>query len=350
MHAISISRWVSGAALVLLVACGGNDGPPPSPPEQSSGQEPQSAADPVIQPVTTPEILPVTTPEIPPVAPLPPIPPPIELEIQSYTDLVYSIRPNEGGQFTDDETKAEELVAPTLSLRLDIHVPPGANASTQRPLLLWIHGGGLVEGGKSVLKPFALTYARAGYIVAMADYRLSPRLARDWSLYEHVMRQAVEDTMNAVRWLRVHAADYDIDPDRIALLGYSSGGAVVLTHAIAADELETAISDFPGISSRVSGVVSTGATLVNDMWDSDAVLHYDESDAQVMLMHPNPYDPVTRTTWDSNVLPSKARIDAAGNRCDAVEQPDGTHMADITYGGAYSSSIDPFLQRVLRLP
>lgn len=345
MHAISISRWVSGAALVLLVACGGNDGPPPGSPstnEQHSDQETQSAADPVI--------LPVTTPEIPPVVPLPPIPPPTELEIQSYTDLVYSIRPNEGEQFTDDETKEEELVAPTLSLRLDIHVPPGANASTQRPLLLWVHGGGLVEGGKSVLKPFALTYARAGYVVAMADYRLSPRLAGDWSLYEHVMRQVVEDTMNAVRWLRVHAADYGIDPDRIALMGYSSGGAVVLTHAIAADELETAVSDYPGISARVSGVVSTGATLVNDLWDSDAVLHYDASDAQVMLMHPNPYDPVTHTTWDSNVLPSKARIDAAGNRCDAVAQPDGTHMADITYGGAYSSSIDPFLQRVLRLP
>ncbi|HEV8691377.1 MAG TPA: alpha/beta hydrolase [Ideonella sp.] len=271
-------------------------------------------------------------------------------EIQSHTDLVYSTRPNEGEQFTDDETKSQELTAPTLSLRLDIHVPPGASATTPRPLLLWIHGGGLVEGGKSVLKPFALTYARAGYVVAMADYRLSPRLARNWSLYNHVMGQAAEDTMNAVRWLRVHAAEYGIDTQRIALMGYSSGGAVVLAHAIAADELDTAVSDFPGVSSRVSGVVSTGATLVNDHWDSDAMLHYDATDAQVMLMHANPNDPVDHTTWDGNVIPSKARVDASGNRCDAVAQPDGTHMADITQGGAFSSSIDPFLQRVLRLP
>ncbi len=271
-------------------------------------------------------------------------------DIVSHTDLVFSVRPNEGGQFSDDETKAQELAAPTLSLRLDVHVPPGANASSRRPLLLWIHGGGLVEGSKGVLKPFALTYARAGYVVAMADYRLTPRLAGNPTLYEHVMRQAAEDSMNAVRWLRVHAADYGIDPDRIALMGYSSGGAVVLTHAIAADELDTAVSDQPGVSSRVSGVVSTGATLVNTAWDSDAVLHYDAKDAQVMLMHADPNDPVTHTTWDGNVLPSKSRVDTSGNRCDAVAQPDGSHMADITQGGAFSTSIDPFLQRVLRLP
>jgi len=312
MQLISIARAVPTAALVLLVACGG--GGEPAPGRMFTTQQYSDS------------------------------------QIRSHTDLVYSTRPNEGGQFTDDETKAQELTSPSLSLRLDVHVPPGADASARRPLLLWIHGGGLVEGGKSVLKPFALTYARAGYVVAMADYRLSPRLAGDSSLYEHVMRQAAEDTMNAVRWLRVHAADYGIDPDRIALMGYSSGGAVVLTHAIAADELDTAVSDHPGVSSRVSGVVSTGATLVNDAWDSDAVLHYDAADAQVMLMHANPNDPVTHTTWDGNVLPSKSRVDAAGNRCDAVAQPDGSHMADITQGGAYSSSIDPFLQRVLRLP
>lgn len=271
-------------------------------------------------------------------------------DIRPYTDLVYSTRPNEGDQFTDDETKAQELTSPVLSLRLDVHVPPGASKASRRPLLLWIHGGGLVEGGKSVLKPFALTYARAGYVVAMADYRLSPRLAKNWSLYEHVMRQAAEDTMNAVRWLRVHADGYGIDPDRIALMGYSSGGAVVLTHAIAADELDTAISDYPGVSSRVSGVVSTGATLVNDLWNSDAVLHYDASDGQVLLMHANPHDSVMHTTWSENVLPSKARVDASGNRCDPVAQPDDSHMADITQGGPYSTSIDPFLQRVLRLP
>lgn len=271
-------------------------------------------------------------------------------QIRSYTDLVYSTRPNEGGQFTDDAIKTQELASSMLPLHLDIHVPPGADAGSRRPLLLWIHGGGLVEGSKSVLKPFALTYARAGYVVAMPNYRLTPALAGNGLLYEHVMRQATEDTMNAVRWLRVHAAEYGIDPDRIALVGYSAGGSVALTHAIAADELDTVVSDHAGVSSRVSGAISTGATLVNTAWNSDAVLRYDATDAQVMLMHANPDDPVTHTTWNGNVLPSKSRVDASGNRCDAVAQPDGTHMADITQGGPFSSSIDPFLKRVLRLP
>jgi acetyl esterase/lipase len=314
MHAMRrVGRLVAFSMAALLASCGSSGGEEPTGPMYKSQQYRDS-------------------------------------EIRSHTDLVFSTRPNEGGQFTDDATKAQELTSPMLPMRLDVHVPPGANASNRRPLLLWIHGGGLVEGSKGVLKPYAMTYARAGYVVAMSNYRLTPAMAKNWSLYDHVMRQASEDTMNAIRWLRVHAADYGIDPDRIALMGYSSGGAVVLTHAIAADELDSAVSDFPGVSSRVSGVVSTGATLVNTLWDSDAVLQYDAADAQVMLMHANPNDSVDHTTWEGNVVPSKSRIDASGNRCDAVAQPDGSHMGDLTQGGAYSSSIDPFLQRVLRLP
>src|SRR5689334_22719712 len=115
MRLLSIASAACGAALLTLTACGGGSG----------GDDSKRG------PLYTSQRY-------------------SDSQIRSYTDIVFSKRPNEGGQYTDDETKSQELSAPELSLRLDVHVPPGADKSTRRPLLLWIHGGGLVEGSKAV--------------------------------------------------------------------------------------------------------------------------------------------------------------------------------------------------------
>ena len=55
----------------------------------------------------------------------------------------------------------------------------------------------------------------AGFVVASADYRLS---------HEAHFPAQLHDAKAAVRWLRDHAADYDVDPDRIYAWGDSAGG------------------------------------------------------------------------------------------------------------------------------
>lgn len=99
-------------------------------------------------------------------------------------------------------------------LHLDIFAPEQKDRKP-RPAVLLIHGGGWASGEKSQQAPLAQQLASRGYIAATVEYRLSP---------EAQYPAAVHDLKAAVRWLRAHANDYKLDPNRIGVLGCSSGG------------------------------------------------------------------------------------------------------------------------------
>ena len=80
------------------------------------------------------------------------------------------------------------------------------------------------------------------------DYRLTPRFR--WPAQIH-------DIKCAIRYLRAHAAEYRIDPDRFAVLGDSAGGHLALMAGLtdAKDGLEGTSCGDPKVSSRVQAVV-----------------------------------------------------------------------------------------------
>jgi acetyl esterase/lipase len=90
-----------------------------------------------------------------------------------------------------------------------------------RPLVIYVHGGGWQGGqprqaGAFVDFPHVLAdIAASGYVVASVSYRLSG---------EARFPAAVQDVKLAVRWLRVHAAEYGIDTQRVIIWGASAGG------------------------------------------------------------------------------------------------------------------------------
>ena len=104
--------------------------------------------------------------------------------------------------------------------RLDLYLPatPAAAGAAQnaRPLVIWVHGGGW-EGGSKHDCPAKPLLAR-GYAVASVGYRLSSQA---------VFPAQIEDCKAAVRWLRAHAGEYGIDPQRIGAWGASAGGQLV---------------------------------------------------------------------------------------------------------------------------
>ncbi|TDM08841.1 MAG: hypothetical protein C4K60_05570 [Ideonella sp. MAG2] len=269
-------------------------------------------------------------------------------QITEYKDVKYSTRPNGGGQYTSERTKAEEKTAPTLTLLMDIWVPPNASASKLQPAVIFIHGGGFVAGSKEANRQKALSYAQAGYVAASINYRLTPNNDVDAETRLRAMVQASEDTANAVRYLKANAATYRIDTTRMATIGGSAGGALSLSNAVSGDELKDTVSDYPGVSAKVAAAVSTGATLIDSLADTSTVLRYDASDTPVQLFHANPTDPVTGATWASHVLTTQKLINDSGNTCQVVDHGTG-HTVDLDLGGSWWPTVQSFLWPKLRL-
>ncbi len=97
--------------------------------------------------------------------------------------------------------------------RLDLYLPPH---ETPLPLIIWVHGGAFRAGSKDDYIP--AEYLAEGYAVAAVNYRLS----------QHALWPAqIVDCKAAVRWLRSHAGDYGLDPQRFAAWGSSAGGHLV---------------------------------------------------------------------------------------------------------------------------
>lgn len=273
-------------------------------------------------------------------------------EVREYGDVAFSTRPNwNGAQYTSDRRKAQEVGTDRLTLLMDVWVPPNATATTPMPLVIFVHGGGYTQGGKEERADDATGYARAGFVTAAINYRLTPDNTDSAELRTAAIVQASDDLLNAVRYLKVNAATYHIDTSRIAIVGTSAGGGLALVGAIEGDPdvLAGTSSDFPGISSHVAAVVSTGATLIDPMFDSDPLLHYDRNDAPVLLFHTTPQDQTTGATWDGNVVPTKQRIDASGNSCTTIPTPDAPHTVPLGIDSKWWPTVRDFLWSQLSL-
>ena len=101
-----------------------------------------------------------------------------------------------------------------VSLTFDAAFPKPSEHE-RLPAVIFIHGGGYSHGSKSQGMPVITALAEGGYFAATINYRLAD---------EAVFPAAVYDCKAAVRYLRAHADDLAIDPDRIGLFGHSVGG------------------------------------------------------------------------------------------------------------------------------
>jgi acetyl esterase/lipase len=99
---------------------------------------------------------------------------------------------------------------------LDLFVPPEAK-SQPVPVVVWIHGGGWVTGGKK--SRMSLKLVPRGFAVANIEYRFSNEAIWPAQMY---------DCKAAIRWLRAHANQYNLDPKHIGVWGASAGGQLVL--------------------------------------------------------------------------------------------------------------------------
>ncbi|ASN06750.1 alpha/beta hydrolase [Virgibacillus necropolis] len=89
------------------------------------------------------------------------------------------------------------------------------------PLIVYIHGGGLVWGSRNDINQEQISlYNQAGFSVCSIDYRLAP---------ETKLPEITEDIQDALIWLKEKGREkFDIDPERIAIIGSSAGAYLAL--------------------------------------------------------------------------------------------------------------------------
>jgi acetyl esterase/lipase len=104
-----------------------------------------------------------------------------------------------------------------VSLKLDILRPKKAPAEPM-PVVVYIHGGGWKGGSKNNMPGPCTVLAQRGYFCASVEYRLSQVAP---------FPAQIEDCKCAIRFLRAHAKQYNIDPNRIGVWGHSAGGHLV---------------------------------------------------------------------------------------------------------------------------
>jgi acetyl esterase len=101
-------------------------------------------------------------------------------------------------------------------LTLDASIPDGPGPF---PAAVLVHGGGWVAGDKQQYITYIFEpLSQAGFAWFSINYRLAPRFQ---------FPAPADDTEQAIRFVKSHAAEYKIDPQRIALIGESAGGHLV---------------------------------------------------------------------------------------------------------------------------
>ena len=127
---------------------------------------------------------------------------------------------------------------------LDLYAPK--NLDRPAPAIVFIHGGGWSGGGKREYFVYAVDFAKMGYVTASITYRFTN---------EAPYPAQVQDSKCAIRWLRAHAAEYHVDPNRIAVMGGSAGGYLALMVAYTNDPALEGDGGYADQSSGVQAVV-----------------------------------------------------------------------------------------------
>jgi pectinesterase len=136
------------------------------------------------------------------------------------------------------------------NLMLDVFSPKNKQNA---PCLIIIHGGGWRSGDRTHHHEMAKVLASRGYVVVTPSYRLSTH-----SLYP----AAMVDAKTAIRWTRANAKSLGINPEKIAMAGFSAGGQMAALVGSTNDEtIYNKSETLKNISSKVASVIDIDGIL-----------------------------------------------------------------------------------------
>jgi acetyl esterase/lipase len=204
----------------------------------------------------------------------------------------------------------------TVTLKLDVYSPTG-DTITNRPAVVWVHGGSFSSGDKTSpeLVDEATTLAKEGYVNVSINYRLSPSgcsASVPTASCVQAIIDATHDAQAAVRFLRATAGTYGVDGNRIAIGGTSAGAITALD--VGSSPNDPGTSGNPGYSSAARAAVSlSGAKIFGPE---------DAGDAAILLFH-GTADPLVPYQWAVNTV-NEAK--AAGLQAELQTWPGAGHV------------------------
>lgn len=201
---------------------------------------------------------------------------------QYCNDLNYFIQPRftEVNVSTIPFSYVTNLNGNVDTLRMDIYQPNG-DITAQRPVIVWLHGGSVLQQQRGDIAVLCRLFAKRGYVCAAIDYRQRPPLSRSEDTFRLSLLQGVHDCKAAIRTLRTLQHTYRLSDTNFLLGGRSEGAIVAMTAAMldTTDSIsmvyQQAIrqvgglegaSDTLGVSAAVKGVFNLSGGIPDRRW------------------------------------------------------------------------------------
>lgn len=164
------------------------------------------------------------------------------------------------------------------TLKADVYMPVNDTA-TERPLVVFMHGGGFMNGHRNdiAVKELCNKIAARGYVTASIDYRLGIDASNVLNTIEAAIR-AAQDLNGFIRYAKSNASEWKIDTNKIFISGSSAGAIAMLAKAFtkidstaarfgihSENDLEGNTNDLP-FSTNVAGAFSMWGAVFDTSW------------------------------------------------------------------------------------
>jgi acetyl esterase/lipase len=305
-------------------------------------------------------------------------------------ESTYTVVKEENITYADGLSHDDSSTTPfAIPLKLDIYFPD--NNMSNRPVFMFIHGGGFKGGIKHKPEIVAMAdyYASRGWVFVSIDYRTTEELGtiqgmspeelitfyqgiapKEW--VEYALQQAESpiqvqtsvamyiaqrDAKAALRWIVANSNNYNINTDFITVGGASAGAITTIALGISnqedfKDEIPmtedpTLATTNPDEAYHVSSMIYFwGSNIKLDLFESVYGLNrYDSNDPELFMAHGTDYDPVTPF---SEALELEGIYDSLGiyNKLIPLEgEGHGAWDAEVNGKGLFEMSFDFIVDR-----
>lgn len=262
-----------------------------------------------------------------------------DITYKSTYHTIFSINGNFNYQLVDNEDSP-------VDLKLNVYQPVG-DTQEKRPLIIFVYGGGWIEGDRYQQEASAMDFARRGYVTMTMDYtmlppgnELNPVPDPDGQVYPRIVDKSARNIYEVYTWALARKDLYRIDESRIGIGGWSAGGLIsqALIH----------ISSFPtpygvravlGDSNILPAAIASAPPLGG--------MRTFSSEFQPISMFASYEDDIGFAGTPNDHAADCAYLDSIGHRCITVTYPGQGHDMSFSQPPNQADAIDFFATYIM---